>query len=104
MPLASLLIATLLVWLLLVAGVLRSMAIARRADELADRHWEQLARMHSESGIAFFPTSDARLELGMAMAEVLDLRLRRVRRPTGASIGLRPQGDEVRGRVVDRVA
>ncbi|HEX8744001.1 MAG TPA: hypothetical protein VF712_12785 [Thermoleophilaceae bacterium] len=78
-------VAVLLVWLLAVTGVLRAMAIARRADELADRHWEQLSRMRSESGIAFFPTVDARLELELAISDLVALersvpRRRRSRR------------------------
>lgn len=67
--------------LALVAGVLRTMAIARRADEIAERHWRELALLHSDSGVAFFPTAEARLELEMAITEVIALE----RRPAPAS-------------------
>lgn len=62
--------------LALIAAVLRTMAIARRADEIAERHWQELARLQSESGVAFFPTAEARLELEMALTEVLELEPR----------------------------
>ena len=67
MPISLHLIAIVLMWLLLVTG-LKAVAAARRADELEDRNWAQLGRMHSQSGIAFFPTSHARLELEVAIA------------------------------------
>ena len=63
------LIAALLLWALLVSGVLRTMRMARRVDELTARHWERLARLHSASGVAFFPTRDARVELEVAIAD-----------------------------------
>lgn len=62
--------------LALVAAVLRTMAIARRADEIAERHWQELSRLHSRSGIAFFPTAEARLELEMTLTEVVELERR----------------------------
>ncbi|HKP91592.1 MAG TPA: hypothetical protein VJT75_16620 [Thermoleophilaceae bacterium] len=68
------LIAAPLVWALLVTGVLRTMRIAERTDELAARQWRRLAGMHSASGVAFFPTSEARVELEAAIAEATDLR------------------------------
>ena len=79
---SPLLIAALLGWLLLVAGVLRVMAIAKRVDALAERHWAELAQLHSESGAAFFPTPDARLELEMAISEVVEIERKPVRRRT----------------------
>ena len=63
----------------LVAGVLRTMAIARHADEVAERHWQELAHLQSASGVAFFPTVDARLELERAITDVLELERRPVR-------------------------
>jgi biopolymer transport protein ExbB/TolQ len=77
------LIAGLLVWVLLATGVLRTMAIARRADDLTARQWERLAHMHSQSGIAFFPTNHARLELEVAIAYVVRGRQRDARRRRG---------------------
>ena len=62
--------------LALIAAVLRTMAIARRADEIAEQHWQELARLQSDSGVAFFPTAEARLELEMALTEILELEPR----------------------------
>ena len=62
--------------LALIVAVLRTMAIARRADEIAEQHWQELARLHSNSGIAFFPTAEARLELEVAITEALELERR----------------------------
>lgn len=56
------------------------MAIAHRADEIAERHWQELALLQSDSGVAFFPTAEARLELEMELTEVLELE----RRPAAA--------------------
>ena len=81
---APILIAAVAIGLLLVVAVLRVMAHVHRADELADRQWEALARLESESGVAFFPTTDARLELELAMADVVELA-RRPPRPARAS-------------------
>jgi biopolymer transport protein ExbB/TolQ len=71
------LIAAPLVWVLLVAGVLRTMRIARHVDELAARQWDGLARIRSATGIAFFPTSYARVELEVAIADAVAARGRR---------------------------
>ena len=65
------LIGGLLGSILLVTGVLRTLALARRIDELTARQWRRLARMHSGSGIAFFPTRDARVELEVAIADAV---------------------------------
>jgi hypothetical protein len=54
--------------------------IAGRADETGDRHWRDLAQLQSDSGVAFFPTAEARLELEVALTEVLELE----RRPASA--------------------
>lgn len=62
-----------LVGLALVAAVLRTMAIAKRADENADDHWHELSHLQSSSGVAFFPTVEARMELEMALTEVLEV-------------------------------
>jgi hypothetical protein len=70
--------------LLLVVALLRVMAHVHRADEIADRQWEELTHLESESGVAFFPTVDARLELELAMADVVELA-RRPPRPARAS-------------------
>lgn len=59
-----------------VAATLRTAAIARRADAISERHWRQLARLHSDSGIAFFPTAEAMLELELALTEVVELERR----------------------------
>jgi hypothetical protein len=61
-------------------AVLRTMTIARRADEVAERHWHDLARLQSDSGVAFFPTVEARLELEAVLTEVIELE----RRPAAA--------------------
>ena len=66
--------------LLLVVAVLRTMAMARRADEQADLHWGELTHLESASGVAFFPTTDARLELELAIYEALELEMRVARR------------------------
>ena len=58
---------------LVVTGVLRTLALARRLDELTARQWHRLAEMHSRSGIAFFPTREARVELEGAMEDAVDL-------------------------------
>lgn len=71
--------AAVIAWLLLTVAVLRVMARARRADELADEQWEELARLHSASGVAFFPTAHARVELERAMAEAVELERPRAR-------------------------
>ena len=80
MATSTLLVTALLAWILLVTCVLRTMSMARQADELADRHWEELARLHSPSGIAFFPTTDARIELELAISEALELERAAARR------------------------
>lgn len=59
--------------LALVAAIIRAIALARRADEIAERHWRELTCLRSESGIAFFPTAEARLELEVTLTEVLEL-------------------------------
>jgi hypothetical protein len=58
---------------LLVTGVLRTLAIARRIDELTSRQWYRLAQMHSDSGVAFFATREARVQLEAAMADAVHL-------------------------------
>ena len=80
---APTLIVSVVIGLLLVVAVLRVMAHVHRADELADRQWDELTRLESESGVAFFPTADARLELELAMADVVVLE-RPPRRPARA--------------------
>ena len=79
--------ALIVLWALLVTGVLRTLRLGRRLDELTERQWERLAQLHSESGVAFFPTSDARLELEVAIAEAMGTRARpaRQRRRLGAA-------------------
>ena len=67
------LIGGLLGSILLVAGVLRTLLIARRIDELTARQWRRLAQIHSDGGSAFFPTRDARVELEVAIAESVQL-------------------------------
>ena len=62
--------------LLTIAAVLRAMAIAKCADEDAERHWRELGELHSQSGIAFFPTAYAQVELEMAIKELLELEPR----------------------------
>ena len=62
--------------LALIAAVLRTMAIARRADENAERHWQELAQLQSDSGVAFFPTTEARRELEVALTEIVELEPR----------------------------
>ena len=66
---------------LVVFVALRAMAMVRHADEQAARQWDDLARLQSESGIAFFPTLHARLELELAISELVELepRVERVR-------------------------
>lgn len=76
MSVAVVLTLVALAGLALIAAVLRAMAIARRADEIAERHWSELARLQSDSGVAFFPTVEARLELEVAITEVLELERR----------------------------
>ena len=71
-PLIHIAPAVVLMWLF-AAVVLRTMAIASGADAASTRHWRQLSHMHSIDGIAFFPTIDARLELELAIREVVDL-------------------------------
>lgn len=80
MSIANLAPVVITAWLLLVVAVLRAMAIARRADEQADLHWSELTHLQSDSGVAFFPTTDARLELELAIYEVLELETRVARR------------------------
>jgi hypothetical protein len=58
---------------LLVTGVLRTLAVARRIDELTSRQWHRLAQMRSDSGVAFFATREARVELEAAMADAVHL-------------------------------
>jgi hypothetical protein len=65
------LIGGLLGSILLVTGFLRTLALASRIDELTARQWHRLARMRSGSGIAFFPTRDARVELEAAIADAV---------------------------------
>jgi hypothetical protein len=84
------LIVVLLLWALLMTGVLRTLRMARRLDELTARQWERLAKLHSASGVAFFPTRDARLELEVAIVEALRGRGRAVRRRRRA--GAAPTG------------
>ena len=67
------LIGGLLGSVLVVTGVLRTLAVARRVDELTSRQWHRLAQMHSGTGTAFFATRDARVELEVAMAEAVQL-------------------------------
>ena len=81
MSVAILTALVVLAGLALIAAVLRTMAIARRADEIAEQHWQELTRLQSDSGVAFFPTAEARLELEMALTEVVELE----RRPRAAS-------------------
>jgi hypothetical protein len=49
------------------------MAMARRTDERTEGQWQRLGRIRSQSGIAFFPTSHARLELEVEISESIDL-------------------------------
>ena len=58
-------------WSVLVVVVLRAMALARHSDEEADRHWEELARIRSRSGIPFFPTRRSRRELELAIRDLI---------------------------------
>lgn len=60
-----------LVWIVLVIAVLRVMAIARGADEDADIQWEELSRIRSQSGVAFFPTRSSRRELELAIRDMI---------------------------------
>lgn len=85
------LIAIPLAWVLLVTGVLRTMRLARRADELASRQWRRLAQMHSARGVAFFPTSEARVELEVAIAEAMGLRRHATRRRAASTVSRRWQ-------------
>src|SRR5688572_10642517 len=73
---APILITAVVIGLLLVVAVLRVMAHVHHADELANRQWEELALLESESGVAFFPTPDARLELELAMADIVEFERR----------------------------
>ena len=74
------LIAAFLVWALLATGLLRTMSIARRVDELTARQWRRLARMRSSDGVAFFPTTESRLELEVAIADAIGARRECARR------------------------
>ncbi len=58
-------------WFATVVVTLRTMAIARHADEAADRHWEELTCLRSASGVAFFPTRGARRELERAIRDLI---------------------------------
>ena len=75
-PLAS------LAGLALVAAVLRTLALARRADDAAVARWRDLTLLQSASGIAFFPTAEARLELELELTEAIELE----RRPAGGPV------------------
>ena len=76
---SSLLPALVGVQSLTLAAILRLLALARRAQ--TEPAWDDLARIHSPSGRAFFPTTEARLELELAIYEVtrLERRGRRLR-------------------------
>jgi hypothetical protein len=67
------LIGGLLGSILLLTGVLRTLLIGRRVDELTARHWRRLAQIQSTGGSAFFPTRDARVELEVAIAQSVEL-------------------------------
>jgi hypothetical protein len=74
--LLSTLIGLLLAWALLVTGVVRVLRIARHADRLAQDLWQELARMHSDRGMAFFPTIEARRDLETSIADAIALERR----------------------------
>jgi hypothetical protein len=61
------------VTLVVLVSVLRTMAIVRHADENSEHHWRALSHLQSESGVAFFPTAEARLELEVVLKETLEL-------------------------------
>jgi hypothetical protein len=71
----SALVPLLAAWIVLVVVVLRAMAIAKRADAMADRQWEELARLRSASGVAFFPTRSSRRELELAIRDLIGAAL-----------------------------
>ena len=71
------LIGGLLVLTLLVTAVLGALVVASRSDESTKRQWDRLGHMHSATGIAFFPTRKARVELEAAMADAVRLARRR---------------------------
>ena len=73
MPISPLLVAVVLLSLALVACVLAVLGLVRSADERTDRHWEELSRMRSDSGMQFFPTSEAPRELERAIADAVHL-------------------------------
>lgn len=59
--------------LLITAVMLRAMVIASRADRAADSHWQDLQQLQSDSGVAFFPTAEARLELELTLSEAIEV-------------------------------
>lgn len=57
--------------LLITAAMLRAMVLASRADRAADNHWQDLKQLQSDSGVAFFPTAEARLEFELTLSEAI---------------------------------